>query len=77
MRRVEAGGVEVALDRVERDLHRDGSVGQLGPAEVAGEIRGKHIVGALRRLPVELELAMPMPDRMAVRREEARIKSLP
>jgi putative endonuclease len=29
------------------------------------------------RLPVELELAMPMPDRTAARREEARIKSLP
>jgi putative endonuclease len=29
------------------------------------------------RLPVELELAMPMPDRSAARREEARIKRLP
>jgi putative endonuclease len=29
------------------------------------------------RLPVELELAMPMPDRTAARREEARIKRLP
>lgn len=29
------------------------------------------------RLPVELELAMPMPDRAAARREEARIKRLP
>ena len=28
------------------------------------------------RLPVELELAMPMPDRTAARREEARIKRL-
>ena len=29
------------------------------------------------RLPVELELAMPMADRAAARREEARIKRLP
>jgi putative endonuclease len=29
------------------------------------------------RLPVELELAMPMPNRTAARREEARIKRLP
>jgi predicted GIY-YIG superfamily endonuclease len=29
------------------------------------------------RLPVELELAIPMPDRTAARREEARIKRLP
>ena len=29
------------------------------------------------RLPVELELALPMPDRTAARREEARIKRLP
>jgi putative endonuclease len=29
------------------------------------------------RLPVELQLAMPMPDRTAARREEARIKRLP
>lgn len=29
------------------------------------------------RLPVELELAMPMPDRASARREEARIKRLP
>jgi putative endonuclease len=29
------------------------------------------------RLPVELELAMPMPDRTTARREEVRIKSLP
>jgi putative endonuclease len=28
------------------------------------------------RLPVELELAIPMPDRSAARREEARIKRL-
>jgi putative endonuclease len=28
------------------------------------------------RLPVELELALPMPDRSAARREEARIKRL-
>jgi putative endonuclease len=28
------------------------------------------------RLPVELALAMPMPDRTAARREEARIKRL-
>ena len=28
------------------------------------------------RLPVELELAIPMPDRTAARREEARIKRL-
>ncbi len=28
------------------------------------------------RLPVEIELAMPMPDRTAARREEARIKRL-
>jgi putative endonuclease len=28
------------------------------------------------RLPVELELAIPMPDRTAARREEARIKGL-
>jgi putative endonuclease len=28
------------------------------------------------RLPVELELALPMPDRAAARREEARIKRL-
>ena len=30
-----------------------------------------------RRLPVELALALPMPDRTAARREEARIKRLP
>jgi putative endonuclease len=29
------------------------------------------------RLPFELELAMPMADRTAARREEARIKRLP
>lgn len=29
------------------------------------------------RLPIELELAVPMPDRSAARREEARIKRLP
>ena len=29
------------------------------------------------RLPVELALALPMPDRTAARREEARIKMLP
>ncbi len=29
------------------------------------------------RLPVELEVAMPMPSRTAARREEARIKRLP
>lgn len=29
------------------------------------------------RLPVVLELAMPMPDRTTARREEARIKRLP
>jgi putative endonuclease len=29
------------------------------------------------RLPVLLELAMPMPDRTTARREEARIKRLP
>jgi putative endonuclease len=29
------------------------------------------------RLPVELHLAKPMPDRTAARREEARIKRLP
>lgn len=29
------------------------------------------------RLPVELELALPMSDRTAARREEARIKALP
>ena len=28
------------------------------------------------RLPVDLELAIPMPDRTAARREEARIKRL-
>jgi putative endonuclease len=29
------------------------------------------------RLPVQLALALPMPDRTAARREEARIKMLP
>ncbi len=29
------------------------------------------------RRPVELQLALPMPDRSAARREEARIKGLP
>ena len=29
------------------------------------------------RLPVQLELALPMPSRTAARREEARIKRLP
>jgi putative endonuclease len=29
------------------------------------------------RLPVELALAIPMPDRTAARREEARIKGMP
>ncbi|MEA2158236.1 MAG: putative endonuclease [Solirubrobacteraceae bacterium] len=29
------------------------------------------------RRPVELQLALPMPDRTAARREEARIKRLP
>ena len=29
------------------------------------------------RLPVQMALALPMPDRTAARREEARIKKLP
>jgi putative endonuclease len=42
---------------------------------------GRHRAGTASRytasrLPVELELALPMPDRTAARREEARIKRL-
>lgn len=39
--------------------------------------RGRASSYTASRLPVELELAMPMPDRGAARREEARIKRLP
>jgi putative endonuclease len=42
---------------------------------------GRHQAGVASRytasrLPVDLELAIPMPDRTAARREEARIKRL-
>ena len=50
MRGVEPSAVEVTLDRVDQRIHRHGRVGQLGPADVAGEIHGKHIVGALKCL---------------------------
>ena len=50
VRGVEAGGVEVTLDRVDQRVHRDRRVGHLGAADVAGEIHGKHIVGALKCL---------------------------
>ena len=39
--------------------------------------RGRASSYTASRLPVELELAIPMPDRRAARREEARIKRLP
>ncbi len=39
--------------------------------------RGRASRYTASRLPVELELAIPMPDRSAARREEARIKRLP
>jgi predicted GIY-YIG superfamily endonuclease len=37
---------------------------------------GKASAYTRSRLPVELALALPMPDRSAARREEARIKAL-
>jgi predicted GIY-YIG superfamily endonuclease len=44
---------------------------------LARHVAGKGSRYTASRLPVELELAMPMPDRTAARREEARIKRLP
>jgi putative endonuclease len=38
---------------------------------------GKASAYTRSRLPVELALALPMPDRSAAMREEARIKALP
>ena len=46
------------------------------PSRLAGHRAGRASRYTASRLPVELELALPMPDRSAARREEARIKRL-
>ena len=43
---------------------------------LAQHARGRASRYTASRLPVELALALPMPDRTAARREEARIKRL-
>jgi putative endonuclease len=45
-------------------------------ARVRRHGEGKASAYTRSRLPVELALALPMPDRSAARREEARIKAL-
>jgi len=42
----------------------------------SNEAADREFVVVASRLPVELVLAIPMPDRSAARREEARIKRL-
>ena len=59
---------------------RDGSLYTGWTVDVERRL-ARHRTGAASRytasrLPVELELAIPMPDRTAARREEARIKRL-
>jgi putative endonuclease len=46
------------------------------PRRLARHRSGKASRYTASRLPVELALALPMPDRSAARREEARIKAL-
>jgi putative endonuclease len=46
------------------------------PRRLARHGSGKASRYTASRLPVELALALPMPDRTAARREEARIKAL-
>jgi putative endonuclease len=46
------------------------------PRRLARHSSGKASRYTASRLPVELALALPMPDRTAARREEARIKAL-
>jgi putative endonuclease len=46
------------------------------PRRLARHASGKASRYTASRLPVELALALPMPDRTAARREEARIKAL-
>ena len=59
---------------------RDGSLYTGWSADLERRLRSHHAGTASRytasRLPVELALALPMPDRSAARREEARIKAL-
>ncbi len=60
---------------------RDGSLYTGWTVDVERRL-ARHRAGAgsrytASRLPVELALAIPMPDRTAARREEARIKRLP
>jgi putative endonuclease len=46
------------------------------PRRLARHRSGRASRYTASRLPVELELVLPMPDRTAARREEARIKAL-
>jgi putative endonuclease len=46
------------------------------PRRLARHLAGKASRYTASRLPVELVLSLPMPDRRAARREEARIKAL-
>jgi len=59
---------------------RDGSLYTGWSTDLQRRLRRHHAGTASRytasRLPVELALALPMPDRAAARREEARIKAL-
>jgi putative endonuclease len=60
---------------------RDGSLYTGWTIDVERRLRRHRAGRASRytasRLPVELALVLPMPDRTAARREEARIKRLP
>jgi putative endonuclease len=60
---------------------RDGSLYTGWTVDLERRLARHHHGSASRytasRLPVELALALPMPDRTAARREEARIKRLP
>jgi putative endonuclease len=60
---------------------RDGSLYTGWTVDLERRLARHHSGAASRytasRLPVELELALPMADRVAARREEARIKRLP
>jgi putative endonuclease len=59
---------------------RDGSLYTGWTADLDERLRchaaGRASAYTRSRLPVELALALPMPDRRAARREEARIKAL-